>query len=62
VLIDSRESLIKVKVQENLLLDLLHKSKNDQFIGRFLYQTIRRFRLLLFHELLKSKNTVKQPV
>lgn len=44
------------------LLDLLHKSKNDQFIGRFLYQTIRHFRLLLFHELLKSKNTVKQPV
>lgn len=45
-----------------LKLDLLHKSKNDQFIGRFLYQTIRHFRLLLFHELLKSKNTVKQPV
>ena len=43
-------------------IDLLHKSKNDQLDGRFSYRSISRIRLLLLHELLKSKNTAKQPV
>ncbi len=49
-------------IKEIVLLDLLHKSKNDQLDGRFSYRSISRIRLLLLHELLKSKNTAKQPV
>ncbi len=45
-----------------ILIDLLHKSKNDQLGDYFLYRSISRIRLSLLHELLKSKNTAKPAV
>ena len=47
---------------KEVTLDLLHKSKNDQFSDYFSYRSISHIRLSLLHELLKSKNTAKPAV